>query len=127
MAGLAVMVAEMLRMDAAAAAALAGLIESHTGGNPYQTVELLNALRREGELAAAAAGGWRWDEAAVRAYLGRPERPSLAAAPEALPPGSLQLVEEMACLGGRAELSVLQAASADPVRRVGPAVGRGLG
>ena len=115
-AGLAVMVAEMLRVDAAAAAALAGLIEPHTGGNPYQTVELLNALRREGELAAAAAGGWRWDEAAVRAYLGRPEGPSLAAARVgALPPGSRQLVEEMACLGGRAELSVLQAASGDPV------------
>ena len=113
-AGLAVMVAEMLRVDAAAAAALAGLIEPHTGGNPYQTVELLNALRREGEL-AAAAGGWRWDEAAVRAYLGRPEGPSLAAARvAALPPGSRHLVEEMACLGGRAELSVLQAASGDP-------------
>jgi len=114
-AGLAAMVAEMLRVDPPAAAALAGLIEPHTGGNPYQTVELLNALRREGKL-AAAAGGWQWDEAAVRAYLGRPEGPGLAAARVgALPAESRQLVEAMACLGGQTELSVLQAATGDPV------------
>ena len=113
-AGLAVMVAEMLRVGPAAAAGLAGMIEPHTSGNPYQTVELLNALRRDGVL-VAAAGGWRWDAAAVRAYLGRPEMAGLAAARvAALPAGSRQLVETMACLGGRAEVSVLQAATAAP-------------
>ena len=64
------MVAEMLHVDPAAAAGLAELIEPHTCGNPYETVELLNALRRDGLLAATAAG-WRWDAAAVRAHLGQ--------------------------------------------------------
>ena len=51
---LAGMVAEMLHVDPAAAAGLAELIHPYTSGNPYETVELLNALRRDG-----AAGGDR--------------------------------------------------------------------
>jgi hypothetical protein len=77
--GLATMVAEMLRADQAAAAGLAAVIEPHTRGNPYDTVELVNALRRDGLLTVAAAG-WRWDEAAVRAHLGRSEVAGLLAA-----------------------------------------------
>jgi signal transduction histidine kinase len=113
-AGLAAMVGQMLRVDPAAAAGLAGVIEPHTSGNPYRTVELLNALRRDGVLAAASAG-WRWDAAAVHAYLGRPGVAELLAGRvEALPAGSRRLVEAMACLGGRAEESVLQAAVSAP-------------
>ena len=66
------MVADMLRVDPAAAAGLASAIEEHTSGNPYEVVELLNALRRAGVLTATAAG-WRWDEAAARVRLGRAE------------------------------------------------------
>ena len=66
------MVAEMLHVDPAAAAGLAEAIEPYTRGNPYETVELLNALRRDGVL-TATADGWRWDAAAVRAHLGRSE------------------------------------------------------
>src|SRR5580704_6951176 len=77
--GLATMVAEMLHVDRSAAAGLAGVIEPYTRGNPYETVELLNALRGDGLLTAAAAG-WRWDEAAVRAHLGRSEIAGLLAA-----------------------------------------------
>ena len=108
------MVAEMLRADRAAAAALAGMISPHTSGNPYVTVELLNALRRDGRLTATAAG-WRWDSAAVRAHLGRSEVAGLLAARvDALPPASGLMLEAMACLGGRAELSLLQAAAGEP-------------
>src|SRR5271166_4221696 len=107
------MVAEMLQGDPAAAG-LAGVIEPYTSGNPYETVELLNALRRDGVL-AAAGGRWRWDAAAVRAHLGHAEVAGLVAAQvEALPPGCRRLVEVMACLGGRAEVSVLQAATGTP-------------
>ena len=42
------MVAEMLHVDRAAAAGLVEVIDPHTSGNPYETVELLNALRRDG-------------------------------------------------------------------------------
>ena len=128
--GLAAMVADMLRVDLVTVAGLAGAIEPHTRGNPYETVELLNALRRDGLLAATAAG-WRWDEAAVRAHLGRSEVAGLVAArAAALPEESRQMVEAMACLGGRAELSLLQAATGEPTdvvdQALAPALDEGL-
>ena len=114
----------------AAAAGLAEVIEPHTPGNPYETVELLNALRRDGVL-TATADGWRWDDAAVRAHLGRPEAAGLLAARvEALPPRSRRVVEAMACLGGRAELGLLQTATGEPAGAVeqalAPALDEGL-
>ena len=76
----------MLRVDRAAAAGLAAAIEPHTRGNPYETVELLNALRRDGVLTATAEG-WRWDAAAVRDHLGRSEVAELlGGARRGLPP-----------------------------------------
>ena len=124
------MVAEMLRVHPAAAASLVEVIAPHTSGNPYETVELLNALRREG-LLAAAAGGWRWDAAAVRAHLGRSEVAGLLAARvDAMPATTRQLVEAMACLGGRVELSLLATASAAPAgmleQTLAPALDEGL-
>jgi signal transduction histidine kinase len=124
------MVAEMLRLDPAAAAGLAQMIEPHTHGNPYETVELLNTLRRDSVLTAAAAG-WRWDEAAVHAYTGQSEMAGLLAARvHDLPSRSRALVEAMACLGGRAELSLLQTVNAEPLSTVEqilvPALDEGL-
>jgi signal transduction histidine kinase len=124
------MVAEMLHVDPATAAGLAEVIEPHTSGNPYETVELLNALRRDGVLAATTAG-WRWDEAAVRAHLGQSEVAGLPAARvEAMPSSSRQMLEAMACLGGRAGLSLLQAATGTPAgvvdQTLAPALEQGL-
>jgi predicted ATPase/signal transduction histidine kinase len=105
------MIAEMLHVNEAAVVGLAGAIEPYTSGNPYETVELLNALRRDGLLTVTAVG-WRWDEAAVRAHLDQSEVAGLLAARvEAMPPSSRQMLEAMACLGGRAELGLLQAAT----------------
>jgi predicted ATPase/signal transduction histidine kinase len=128
--GLAAMVAAMLRVDRAAAAGLAEVIEPHTRGNPHETVELLNALRHDGLLTSTAAG-WRWDTATVRAHLGRSEVAGLVAArAAALPEESRQMAEAMACLGGRAELSLLQAAIGEPAdvldRALAPALEEGL-
>jgi len=128
--GLAGMVAEMLHADRAAAAALADVIGPYTSGNPYQTVELLNALRRDGVLNATAAG-WRWDAAAVRAHLGRSDVAGLLAGRVAVLPAQSQAVlEAMACLGGRAELSLLQNATGEPAamveRALAPALDDGL-
>ena len=124
------MVAEMLRVDPATAAGLVEVIGPHTSGNPYETVELLNLLRRDGVLAATAAG-WQWDEAAVRAHLGQSEVAGLLAARvEGMPATSRELVEAMACLGGRAELSLLQtataAASGEVEQMLAPALAEGL-
>ena len=123
--GLAAIVAEMLRVDRGAAG-LAEVIEPHTRGNPYETVELLNALRRDGLMTATPAG-WQWDEAAVRTHLGRSEVADLLAArAAALPEQSRQMVQAMACLGGRAELTLLQAATGEPADAVDQALAPAL-
>ncbi|HVH22086.1 MAG TPA: AAA family ATPase [Pseudonocardia sp.] len=127
---LAGMVAEMLHVGPAAAAGLAELIGPRTAVNPFETVELLNALRRD-RLVAMTAAGWRWDDAAVRAYLGGAEVAGLLAGRvEALPAPSRQVLEAMACLGGRVELSLLQTATAAPAgvveQALAPALGEGL-
>jgi predicted ATPase/signal transduction histidine kinase len=124
------MVAEMLTVHRATAADLAEVIEPRTCGNPYETVELINGLRRDGLLVATATG-WRWDGAAVRAHLGRSAaRQAASRARPALPEGSRQVVEAMACLGGRTELSLLQAATGEPPgvvdEALAPALDEGL-
>ena len=106
------MAAEMLHVERATATGLVEVINERTSGNPYETVELLNALQREGVLTATATG-WRWDDATARARLGQSEvARMLAARVEAMPATSRALVEAMACLGGRAEASLLQTATA---------------
>jgi signal transduction histidine kinase len=124
------LVAEILRVDHAAAGALAELIEPHTRGNPYETVEVLNTLRQQGILAPTSTG-WSWDEPAVRSLLTRSKVAELAMARlAALPSASRDVLAAMACLGGRAELSVLAAAiaeSADVVeQRLAPALEEGV-
>ena len=124
------MVAEMIWSDEATAAGLVSAIAPHTRGNPYATVELLNALRRDGAL-AMTAHGWRWDAEAVRSYLlGSDVAAFGGGRAEALPPESRHLVEVMACLGGRTDLAVLETATGEPAesveRRLGPALDEGL-
>lgn len=124
------MVAEMLRMPPATAADLAGELHLHTSGNPYETVELLGALRRDGLLTATAAG-WQWDTAAVRAHLNRAEVAELLLARvAATPPDTRRVMEAMACLGGRVEVSVLASATGRPAgeleRTLAPALVEGV-
>ena len=128
--GVAAMMAEMLHLGPDAAADLAGLIGPHTRGNPYETVELLNALRQSGVL-TATSGGWRWDATSVRAHLdvADPAR-LLAGRTQALPVESRQMVDAMACIGGRAELDLLAtvtgAAAGEVDQRLEPALEQGL-
>jgi signal transduction histidine kinase len=123
-------VAETLHVDRDAAMGLVGAIQRHTSGNPYETVELLNALRHDGLLTATAAG-WRWDDAEIRVHLDRTKAAGLPTARiDALPAAAREMVEAMACLGGRTELSVLQTASGEPAgvveERLAPALEDGL-
>jgi signal transduction histidine kinase len=125
-ASLAAMVGEMLRVEPDAAAGLAELIEPCTSGNPYETVELLNALRRDG-LLVATAEGWRWDQAAVAVHLARSDVATLVAARvTAVPPASRQVLEGMACLGGRAEASLLRTALGESAGAVDVALAAAL-
>ncbi|XVU28029.1 AAA family ATPase [Actinoplanes sp. CA-054009] len=108
------LLSETLHVPAGAVAELGEVLAPHCAGNPYETVELLNALRRSGVL-TAAADGWRWDTAAVRAQLTRAEGGGLLSTwVTAMPERSRRAVEAMACLGGRAKLSVLEIAIAAP-------------
>ena len=109
--GLVTIVAEMLHAGRAEAAVLADAIEPRTRGNPYETVELLNALRRDGVL-TPAPGGWRWQAEAVRARLDRSEDASLQGTRlRAMPEQTSAAVEAMGCLGGRAEPRPLRIAT----------------
>jgi hypothetical protein len=49
---------EMLHVTPATAAPLAEAIEPHTRGNPSETVELLNVLRRDGVLTDLCLAPW---------------------------------------------------------------------
>jgi PAS domain S-box-containing protein len=108
---LALLLEEMLRMPPDQAALLAQDLGERTGGNPYDTVELLNALRHEGLLVHGDTG-WSWDTGQIRRYVGRSEVAELLAARmNRLPPYARALLELMACLSGELEPSVLEAAS----------------
>jgi diguanylate cyclase (GGDEF)-like protein len=91
---------EMLRLDPSAAATLAAEIEPRTGGNPLDTVELINALRDDG-LLAVGAGGWQWDAESIRRYVGDGDVLDLIAARvNRLPESTQAVLMAMACLGG---------------------------
>ena len=127
--GVAALVAEVLHVSHADAGVLARLIEPHTRGNPYETVELLNTLRQE-EILTPTSAGWSWDEPALSSLLTLAKVAELAMARLAgLPSACRGVLEAMACLGGRVELSVLAVAtgSADVVeQRLTPALEEGV-
>ena len=105
------MVADMLRLDTRRAAELAGPVAQQTRGNPYDTVELLNVLRHDG-LLVPGDDGWQWDPAALQRCLGEVEVGDLfTARVEAMPDPTRSMLEAMACLAGRLELSLVQAAT----------------
>ncbi|WP_285689418.1 diguanylate cyclase [Actinoplanes sp. NBRC 103695] len=124
------LVASILRMDRDAVGGLLDAVVERTGGNPYDTVEMLNWLRREGAL-TPAGGGWQWDSGLVRGYLGRGDVIDvLRSRMEQLPPSTRPLMSIMACLGGSVPLNLLFAAdSADAgtvEQALAPALEEGL-
>jgi diguanylate cyclase (GGDEF)-like protein len=126
----AVMVADLLHLAPAPATELARLIAPATGGNPYNTVELLGTLRHDGVL-VASDGEWRWDRATLRRRLDRVDmRKLLATHVATLAPGTRDILAVMACLAGRVELDLLATATQLPAdeldRRLAPAFADGL-
>ncbi|MGA2124885.1 MAG: AAA family ATPase, partial [Xanthobacteraceae bacterium] len=108
---LAGLLAGMLRLPTTEAIRLAEGLGARTSGNPFDTVELVNALRRDGVLVATATG-WNWDEAAIRRHVGQGDVIDLLSSRIAeLPDPTRELLQIMACLGAEVELGLLQAAS----------------
>jgi diguanylate cyclase (GGDEF)-like protein len=105
------LLADMLRLPEPAAARLAEAIHPCTQGNPFDTVELVNALRRDGVL-LPSADGWTWDAAAVRQHIRSADVATrLTQRIEALPEPARESLRLVACLGGEVELRLLQAAT----------------
>jgi signal transduction histidine kinase len=108
------LVATVLRMPPKAASGLGALIRQGSDGNPYATVELLNALRADG-LLRPAAGGWRWDTGDVRAFVSchqLAQLPTRRLAQQA--PGCRRRYAALACLGGEVTVGLLSAATGTP-------------
>ena len=110
-ADLGTMLAEMLRLSAEEGARLAAVVNERTGGNPYDTVELINSLRRDGAL-TSGPDGWAWDAGTVRRHLGRGDVAELLLARiEALPATTQALLESLGCLGAQVSMDLLEVAT----------------
>ncbi|MEV6344833.1 diguanylate cyclase [Actinoplanes sp. NPDC051851] len=122
------LLAEMLRMSVVETEGLAAELAVRTGGNPFDTVELVNALRGEGRL-VPEGDRWIWDAYELRRFVGSTDVADLLDARiEALPEATRELLEIMACLGGEVGRELLCAAAGMPDVDVAlaPAVEDGL-
>jgi diguanylate cyclase (GGDEF)-like protein len=127
---LAVLLGRMLRLDPVDATPLAQAIGDRTGGNPFDTVELVNALRQEGVL-VCGPDGWHWDPVAIRRFVSLNDVVDLLQTRiKRLPALSRRLVRVLMCLGGQVHLDLLaEAAQLDPISAaegLDPAVEDGL-
>ncbi|WP_395685964.1 protein kinase domain-containing protein [Caenimonas koreensis] len=108
---LASLIGDMLRLPAARVQGLASAVAALTDGNPFHTVEMINALRNEG-LLSLGEQGWRWDEAAIRHFVGGSNVMDLVRARiAALPAASRELLETMSCLTFAVDYRLLGAAA----------------
>ncbi|UFS69886.1 AAA family ATPase [Geomonas sp. RF6] len=102
---------EMLRLKHRESAALARAVAPRTGGNPYDTLEFVNALRNDGILRLGGEG-WNWDESAVRHYLGSGDvLEVLSQRLASLPEEAAMVLKTVAALGGSVDEGVLSVAS----------------
>jgi hypothetical protein len=102
---------EMLRLPEREAHKLGEVIHERTAGNPYDTVELINALRQDG-LLTPHGGTWQWDDAAIRRHVGDCDVVGLLGRRiDKMPADAQQLLALLACLGGDVDLTLMQVAS----------------
>ncbi|WP_194792792.1 trifunctional serine/threonine-protein kinase/ATP-binding protein/sensor histidine kinase [Caenimonas koreensis] len=105
------LVARTLRLGRERAGQLARSLQSLTGGNPFDTLEMLNALRRDGVLRLMPEG-WQWEDAAIARFVGRSNVVDLLAIRIArLAAPTRSVLELMSCLGNSVELPLLEVAT----------------
>ena len=126
------LLADMLHRQPDSVQPLATALYAKTSGNPFFTIEFLNALYREGALRPdPQKGSWHWDLAAIAAH------PASTNVVDFLADGLRTLAQESAdtlvaaaCLGNACTLGLLALATGeDPdalAPRLGPALERGI-
>jgi PAS domain S-box-containing protein len=103
------LMADALNCTPSVASPLAGLVHDKTGGNPFFAIQFISALAEEGLLRFDHdASGWRWDldhlhakgytDNVVDLMVGRLTR---------LPVETLAALQQFACLGNVAEITML--------------------
>ncbi|HET9658594.1 MAG TPA: ATP-binding protein [Kineosporiaceae bacterium] len=124
------LLAAVLKLPSDQVEGLAATVGEVTGGNPADTLELLNALRGDG-LIVPGPSGWTWDVEQVRRYTGDRQVGQLLATRIArLPPDTGTTLQALACLGRRADVGLLAAATdvtpEEVLSRLEPALQDGL-
>jgi len=110
-ADLGTLIGEMLRMPDRDSQRLAAAVIERTAGNPYDTVELINALRHDG-LLQPRLGQWVWSDDQIRHYVGDCDVVGLLGRRiDGLPTDAQHLLELLACLGGDVTQQLLATAA----------------
>ncbi|RSZ58973.1 AAA family ATPase [Massilia atriviolacea] len=100
--------------------ALAAIIGARTHGNPFDTIELLDALRQQGLCDAP-------DPARIDAFIAQRDVSSLLALRIArLPPAPRLMLQVLACLGGAVDAQVLALAAGIDTAALEPALADAL-
>ncbi|MCE3605559.1 AAA family ATPase [Massilia sp. P8910] len=121
---LAAFLGALLHTEPARCASLAALIGARTRGNPFDTIELVNALREQGLL--RADGDYR-DLAAIGAFIKERDVAGLLALRIGrLPPDARLMLQVLACLGGAVDGQVLALAAGLDAGQLAPALADGL-
>jgi predicted ATPase/nitrogen-specific signal transduction histidine kinase len=106
------LLAAMLRLAPDDAAALARAVWPRTDGNPFDTIEFVNALRAQFVL-ALTPDGWTWTHEGIAGFFGHGDvQAVLRGRLAGLPATARELVTALVCLGGSAERDVLAVACA---------------
>jgi PAS domain S-box-containing protein len=127
---IALLLEEVLRLPPERSADLARGIAPVSNGNPYESMELLNALRADGVLSLGREG-WSWDEQELRRSVGLHRIMDLMAGRLAgFPPETARLLRMMACLGNEVRTDLLAAADSleerELLERLAPPLEEGL-
>lgn len=120
------MLGECLRLGENDGRELAEAVRPLTGGNPFDTLELIDSLRRDGVLRLETEG-WRWDTTRIHQHLeGRNVEALVAQRLQGLARATTDLLDSMACVGGVVPLTRLAVAAGIAVDAVDEAIAPAL-
>ena len=103
------LIADALRCESERSSPLAQLVQEKTAGSPFFVIQFLHTLAAEGLLAFDHnAARWRWDLERIHAKSYTDNVVDLMALKlSRLPVETQQVLQQMACLGNRAEMTML--------------------